>query len=79
MANNRLWLVHRPTGDKVMIGKRLAQAWWTPTMMSETNNFFDRCFENTGVISQDDFQLVIDDNEGAPHCATWDDVAHDRA
>lgn len=31
MANNRMFLVYRPTGDCVLLGKRLATGWYTPS------------------------------------------------
>jgi len=67
VANNRLWLVHRPTGEKISLGKRLSGGWYTNTENNDLNEFYDRCY--TGIFKgKDDFALVIEDAEFAPAC-----------
>ena len=61
MANNRLWLVHRPTGRAVKLGKRMAWGWYDPPSQARLQAFFDAIPYN-----QDDFFLAIEDNSGAP-------------
>jgi hypothetical protein len=72
MANNRMYLIHRPSGTVLYLGKRLAFGWHGP--IAEVNEFFDATerAEDTQ-LTQDDFVLAMEDCEGAP-CATdeWD-------
>jgi hypothetical protein len=28
MANNRMWLVHRPSGERLYLGKRMGHGWY---------------------------------------------------
>lgn len=76
MANNRLWLVHRPTGFTAHLGKRMAWGWYTSDISAQVDldAFYARCTEalETGTEgSQDDFVLAIeDDQEGAPAATT---------
>jgi hypothetical protein len=85
MANNRLWLVHRPTGAAICLGKRLAQGWWCHT----DGSFPDRLnafFEQAGMPNpsgdmfgngpQDDFVLAIENSSGAPSCS--EDWVYDK-
>jgi hypothetical protein len=66
MANNRLWLVHRPTGAAVRLGKRLADGWYGPPSVEQMNAFFEAAGEGP---SQDDFVLALEDADGAPMCS----------
>ena len=70
MVNNRLWLVFQPTGDRVLIGKRMADPWEAPGGAEEKlADFFDRAGEHALRVGRgiDNFQLVIEDNERVPH------------
>lgn len=42
MANNRLFLVHRPTGLAVFLGKRMLRGWYAIREDNPLNDFFDR-------------------------------------
>lgn len=71
MANNRMWIAHRPTGKNIPLGKRMGQGWYHKYKGDELakvlTEFFDQCgdeFEH-----QDDFMLVLEDASGAPLCA----------
>lgn len=66
MANNRLWLVHRPSGQSVYLGKRMAVGWHdAPADLAQrVAAFFEKCSPG----DQDDFALAIEDAEGAPCC-----------
>lgn len=66
MANNRLWLVHRPSGAAVMLGKRLADGWYNPPSVEAMNTFFEAAAMEG---HQDDFVLAIEDAAGAPRCS----------
>lgn len=67
MANNRMYLVYRPTGDYVYLGKRMGWGWYgTPDNLAEqVLNLFDIAAENTGE-SQDDFLLAMESAENQP-------------
>ncbi len=62
MANNRMWLVYKPTGRAVLIGKRMGFGWYTQGMDAEKfNAFFDECEDVADYsrgIDQDDFIMV---------------------
>jgi hypothetical protein len=71
MANNRLWLVHRPTGEAVRLGKRLSDGWYDPPSIDAMNAFFERaavCGE------QDDFVLALEEGGGTRAMACSDDL-----
>jgi len=58
MANNRMWLVHRPTGIAVMLGKRMGSYWYNAPEKDQLERFF----EVTGVnVDQDDLMLAMED------------------
>ena len=59
--------MHRPTGEKIFLGKRLGGGWYSYTENKELNEFYDRCYK--GVFEgKDDFVLVMEDAEFAPSC-----------
>lgn len=69
MANNRLWLVHRPTGAAVFLGKRMAWGWSGHVEENDAiNNFFNFVQNADYEGDQDDFVLAIEDADGAPCC-----------
>ena len=65
MANNRLWLVYRPTGKAVFLGKRMAQGWYgVPEDVKERiEAFFAHIYDNPET-SQDDMMLAMEMCEG---------------
>lgn len=67
MANNRLWLVHRPTGAAVCLGKRMAHGWYMnrSDIDERIMEFWEECWTDT-LEDQDDFALVLEDAEHAP-------------
>lgn len=69
MANNRLYLAHRPSGLYVPLGKRLAFGWYIDPA-PDLEKFHESCAEESDTDSQDDFVLCIEDGEGAPECNT---------
>lgn len=79
MANNRLWLVHRPSGAAVFLGKRMAFGWYQnmgETIEGRLDAFFSEACDVSDLKSQDDFILVMEDAENAPACTehwTWDE------
>jgi len=70
MANNRMYLRFRPTGEKIMLGKRLVTTgYYKPPHPSEMAEFFSKCLrylEGNGFQPIDDFELVFE------HDAGWD-------
>lgn len=61
MASNRLFLVHRPTGKSIMLGKRLAYGWYNAPDVETLQAFFNAIPGNSG---QDDFCLTMEDVSG---------------
>ena len=59
MANNRLFLVHKPTGYCLLIGKRMGYGWYNPLSKVEDKftEFFEKSLEEG---DQDDFVLCIE-------------------
>lgn len=74
MANNRMFLVHRPTGKAVMLGKRMASGWYRPGFNGQPDPLAKRMerlfelaedhWENSQDDNLDDFVLVMEDAEG---------------
>ncbi len=69
MADNRMWLVHRPTGASVCLGKREAWGWYDAAAQAKLTEFYHRCVEgDDSKVGQDDFVLAMEDASGAPAC-----------
>ncbi len=77
MWDNRMWLVHRPTGESICLGKRMAWGWHGPPTQESLTEFYNRCVDGDDSIGgQDDFVLAMEDASGAPACTdkwTYDD------
>jgi hypothetical protein len=79
MANNRLFLVYRPTGAAVLLGKRMGWGWYTKPGINEAIATLFYHIERIDIPderriypAQDDFVLCIEDGEGAPKCeSAW--------
>lgn len=67
MANNRMWLLHRPTGKAVFLAKRMGDGWYTKNDALGLNEFFDH-LQNVATDGWmgDDFVLAMEDCTGAP-------------
>ena len=65
MADNRMWLIHRPTRLGVMIGRRNGLGWDKAPEQEDVQRFFEYLKINPEG-SQDDFFLAMED------CATVD-------
>ena len=78
MANNRMFLVFRPTGDAVNLGSRGGFGWSDPGpgLGERIAKLFEKAMRaalNDDGISQDDFALAMEDGEGQPHVIeNWD-------
>lgn len=69
MANNRLYLYHRPTGAYVHLGKRMSEGWYGAPDKERIDEFFQKCWEDLpSSASQDDFILLAEDKrEDTPY------------
>lgn len=75
MANNRLWLIHRPSGAAVCLGKRMDVGWYRPyeNLETEIALFFDAADTHSDEKTQDDFTLAIEDATNSPLATDkWD-------
>lgn len=71
MANNRMWLVHRPTGLAAYLGKRMGWGWYMRdserAAMGENIETLYEVLEEMGYGGeQDNFVLAMEDCSGAP-------------
>ena len=62
MANNRMFLVHRPSGLAVFLGKRMGHKWYTTDRSISVQNLFDVLENEDG---RDDFAIALEDATGA--------------
>lgn len=69
MADNRMWLIHRPTQLGIMLGKRMMNGWYGPPTQDESQRFFDYINEVSG--SGDDFVLAMEDCRGSGCFDDW--------
>ena len=73
MANNYMFLVHRPSMTRIVLGKRMGFGWYVPhdDINAAMNRFFAECEEACAAdaLEQDDFALVLESAEGAPWAA----------
>jgi len=58
MANNRMWLVHRPSGVAIRLGKHMGIGWYAPPEASELQRFYDYILQNEG--STEDLILAME-------------------
>ena len=64
MANNRLFLLHRPSNKVAFLGKCMGGIWYTTTDVTEDlNKLFEQSTDNLG-----DFELLIEDASRSPKC-----------
>jgi hypothetical protein len=78
MANNRMFLVHVPSGLGVHLGKRMARGWYlkddSTGLGPQLQRFYDMLAEQTGYAgepSQDAFALAMEDADGAVEMPPW--------
>lgn len=67
MANNRMFLLHRPTGKAILLGKRMGWGWYgTPENVAERIEALFTSAENESYDgSQDDFCIALEDGSDA--------------
>lgn len=72
MANNRMFLIHRPTKLGIMLGKRVGWGWYEPPSKDRLQKFYDctiECLSWEG--HQDDFILAMEDCSGSSCFGDW--------
>ena len=81
MANNRMYLVHVPTGVGIFLAKRMAWGWYSSEMKDKNlQDRLDKFFEYLekeriyGDGKQDDFQILMEDAEYGPNVLPWEDL-----
>jgi hypothetical protein len=71
MANNRMWLVHKPTGRKVLLGKRLAGNWYRSLNDADMGKCLDGILEQA---FDDEFCLAMEDVSSATGAVDIDTI-----
>ena len=68
MANNRMYLMHRPSRKAVYLGKRMGWGWYNvPDDVKERIKRLFKMVENQEADGdQDDFCIALEDGETAP-------------
>lgn len=92
MADNRIILFHKPTGNFIALGKRMKLGWYSAVTGDGLNEFFQSCERDllasheagySGIDpwkAQDDFILLMEDVSHAPHASSdfrWERVEED--
>lgn len=68
MANNRMWLLHKPSGKAVMLGKRYGSGW----AVKDGVSLSDQLAELFALCEGDDWTLAMEDSREAPSAfADW--------
>lgn len=60
MADNRMFLIHKPTRLGIMLGKRMAWGWYKAPQKNEMEAFFDYLRDDPEG-DQDDFILAMEE------------------
>ncbi|MBL4680848.1 MAG: hypothetical protein JKY88_09015 [Pseudomonadales bacterium] len=60
MANNRMFLIHKPSRIGAYIGKRMARGWYDPPEQEYIQKFYDY-LEDNYFDSRDDLVLAMED------------------
>lgn len=68
MANNRMWLLHKPTGKAVFLGKRMGDQWYgTPEDVAAMIAILFETSYSDQYIGNDNFCLAMEQCSGAPN------------
>ena len=66
MANNRMFLVHRPSGLAIFLGKRMGHGWYTTDRCASVQILFDAVENEYDYYNkQDDFAVAMEDTSRA--------------
>ena len=65
MANNRMYLIFKPTGQRIMLAKRMGQEWYvkSETLEADLDAFFETCYVlhcETPESHPDDFEIQLE-------------------
>lgn len=60
MANNRMYLVHKVTGKKLYLGKRMGHGYYNPQLPEALQTFFDQCAADD--VTADPFVIEYEDD-----------------
>jgi len=71
MANNRLWMLHRPSKTAVCLGKRMGSGWYRPPDPKLLEAFYD-FIEVEHFDMMDDFELLIEHSDRVANSVTRD-------
>lgn len=72
MANNRMWLIHKPSKLGVMLGKRMAWGWYSAPDTEHLESFYKYLEQNPDPEGrQDDFVLAMEDCSGSSCFNEW--------
>lgn len=71
MANNRMFLVYRPTGEAVLLGKRSTLGWHVKAdgLEAKLTKLFESAVKAAidGNFSQDDFAIAMEQGKNQPY------------
>lgn len=68
MANNRLWLIHKPSKLGIMLGKRMAGEWYKAPENTDLERFYQYLYDQAEG-DQDDLTLAMETcTEGGVSC-----------
>lgn len=60
MANNRMFLLHRPTGLAISLGKHMGTGWYSPPTNEQLQDFYDEIETVCGGGPSEDFILGME-------------------
>jgi hypothetical protein len=69
MANNRMWLIHRPSQLGTLLGKRMGWGWYQAPNQKRMEKFF--AYLSSHYDDQDDFILAMEDCEDSSCFSDW--------
>ena len=71
MANNRMWLIHKPSQLGVLLAKRMGIGWYDAPSGERLNRFYDYLEAEFGFEGQDDFVLAMEDCKESSCFDNW--------
>jgi hypothetical protein len=71
MANNRMYLVHVPSGYGVFLGKRMLREWDNDDIetANKLDNLYYLIYREYGIEDNDNFQIFMEDANNAEFCS----------
>ena len=70
MANNRMFLIHKPSKLGIMLGKRMGYGWYNAPEADRLNDFYEYLAESVKG-EQDNFVLAMESCEGGSCFTGW--------